>query len=143
MVLECKRGAFLSLVALVDAAPVEDDDRADQSSVLCAPPAWRTVAATLFLERTVAEEGDQAFSLERRMHVLQLGNAEIAAFHHAPGGVRLDVGAEGRRRRSVRIDGVGIEGAYEQAQRVLRGCVTLRVPCGPVAHHPVTRRERR
>src|SRR3546814_15537498 len=98
------------MAALFDAAPVEDDDRADQSAVHGAPPAWRPVAATLFLERTVAEEGDQAFILERRIHVLQLGNAALAPFHHAPGGVPIDVGAEGRRGRSGRIEWVGMEG---------------------------------
>ena len=127
------------LAALFDAAPVEDDDRADQSAVLGAPPAWRPVAATLFLERTVAEEGDQAFILERRMHVLQLGKAEIAAFHHAPGGVRIDVGAEGRRRRSVRIEGVGIEVAYEPAQPFAGAVVTFGVPVGHVANQHVQR----
>jgi len=37
------------LTALFDAPPVEDDDRADQSAVLGTPPAWRPVAAALFL----------------------------------------------------------------------------------------------
>ncbi len=73
------------------------------------------------------------------MHVLQLGKSEIAAFHHPPCGVRIDVGAQGRRRRPVRIQGVGIEIAYEPAQPFVGPVIALGVPVGHVANQHVQR----
>ena len=104
------------LATLLDAPTVEDDDRADKSTVFGAPPAWRPVAAALLLEGAIAEERDQALAHEWRMNVLQLGEAEVAAFQHATGGVRVDVRAERRGWSAVGIEGVGVEVADEAAQ---------------------------
>ena len=63
----------------------------------------------LLLERAVAQEGDEAFARQRRMDVLDLGEAEIAAFRDGAGRARPGMAAERDRCIAVGVDGIGIE----------------------------------
>tara|TARA_R110000823_G_scaffold28365_2_gene82613 strand:+ start:308 stop:607 length:300 start_codon:yes stop_codon:yes gene_type:complete len=81
--------------ALLDAPAIGNHHRCHQAAVFCPPPAWRPVAAALFLEGTVAEKGHQPFAGQGHVHVFQLGKAEIASLVETAGGVDIDVAAQG------------------------------------------------
>ena len=111
------------LGALLDAPTVEDHHRNGQAAVLGAPPARRPVGAALLLERAVAEEGHQALARQRRVHVLQPGEAEVAALGNRAGGVRPGVAAQRHGGQALAIDGVGVEIADQARQPRLAAVV--------------------
>src|SRR5690606_27494470 len=79
------------------------------AAVFGAPPARGPVLAALLLERAVAEEGDQALARERHVHVLQPGEAEVAAFADRAGRVRPGMAAQRHGGPAVGVDRVAVE----------------------------------
>ena len=89
------------------APAVEDHDWNWEARIFSAPPPGRPVRAALLFEGPVAQEGDEAFAGQRRMDVLNFGEAEIATLRDGTGGVRTGMTAERDCRSAVGVDGIG------------------------------------
>ena len=130
---------LVDLRALIDAAAIEDHDRRHQSRILGMPPTRRPVSAALFLERAVAEKGHQAFAGQGRVHIVQFGEAEIAAFLHAAGGVRIHVRTQRGFRLAIRAYRERVEIRCEAGQTFIVKPVARRVRVGQVADDHIER----
>ena len=124
---------------LVDAAPVLDHVGRDQPTILRAPPAGRPVAPPLLLEGAVGQERHQALARQRHVHVLQLGESEIASLGEAARGVGVDVAAEGRVLPAVLREEVGVVVAHVARQAFVAHRVSRGVSGGHVADEQVHR----
>ena len=111
--------------ALVDAAAIGDHDRHHQPGVLAPPPARRPVAAALLLEGAVTEKAHQLLARQRHVHILQAGEAQIAAFADAAGGMDIDMAAQRRGRTSVRPDLVTVEVLAQTAEPLVAQGIAL------------------
>src|SRR5581483_489853 len=111
------------LGALLDAAAVEDHNGDDGAAVLRPPPARRPVTAALLFEGAVAQEGDEAFALERHVYVFELGKAEVATLGDATGGVGVDMAANGHGRSAVWSKREGIEIPRETCEALGRAVI--------------------
>ncbi len=89
------------LGALLDTSAVGDHDRQGQAAILGTPPARNPVAATLLLGRAVGQECHQRLARQRNVSILQFGEAQVAAFGNATGGMSIDVAAQRRGRAAI------------------------------------------
>ena len=130
------------LGALLDAPSVENHDRDGEAAVLGAPPARRPVRATLFLESAITEECHQAFSRQRRVHILQPGEPQIAAFGDRAGRVRPGMATQRYRGPTLLIDGIGVEVRDQTRQARLAAVVASTLGGGYIACQCVHRFDR-
>ena len=130
------------LGALLDAPSVENHDRDGEAAVLGAPPARRPVRATLFLESAITEECHQAFSRQRRVHILQPGEPQIAAFGDRAGRVRPGMATQRYRGPTLLIDGIGVEVRDQERQARLAAVVASTLGGGYIAGQCVHRLDR-
>src|SRR4030043_2041688 len=71
---------------LVNAAAILYHDRSHKAAVLGTPPAGNPVASSLFFKGAVAQEGDQPFSGQRHMNVLELCKPKVSTLAQASRG---------------------------------------------------------
>src|SRR3546814_14486440 len=87
---------------LLDPPAIEDHHGKGKAAIFRAPPARSPIGAALFLERPVAQKGDEALTRQWHMDILHLGKAQIAALGDRAVRVRPGMATKRDRCRPAR-----------------------------------------